>query len=332
MRWQRVQLGELAVEIQGGHRLVTFQVEAQVLNGADAAADAIAFFARTLFAAVDGRPAPTPVTVKKSGPAKAGRRPGRGATKARTGTRPATTRGHAPTRRPEGTAVLIEAVIFDMDGVIVDSEIWWDEIRATFAAAHGRAWTAEDQAAVMGANSAAWARIMRERLDLDVPDDVIERAIVDAVVDRYRARVRPASTERSRRSAGSRPTSRSRSPRRPIAEVIDAALDATGLRDVFAVVVSSDEVAHGKPAPDVYLEAARRLGIAPAACLVVEDSINGVRAGKAAGMFVVLVPNASVPPAPGTSELADLVLDSTRGPRPGVDRSRAAGSSAGDRA
>ena len=92
------------------------------------------------------------------------------------------------------------------------------------------------------------------------------------------------------------------------AEVIAAALEATGLREAFRVVVSSDEVAHGKPAPDVYLEAARRLGIQPAACLVVEDSINGVRAGKSAGMTVVLVPNASVPPAPGAAELADAVL------------------------
>ena len=91
--------------------------------------------------------------------------------------------------------------------------------------------------------------------------------------------------------------------------MIDAALAATGLADAFPVVVSSDEVAHGKPEPDVYLEAARRLGCEPSACLVVEDSMNGVRAAKAAGMTVVLVPNRSVPPAPGTDALADLVLD-----------------------
>ncbi len=99
--------------------------------------------------------------------------------------------------------------------------------------------------------------------------------------------------------------------------------------DIFTVVVSSDEVAHGKPAPDVYLEAARRLGIAPASCLVVEDSLNGVRAGKAAGMFVVLVPNASVPPAPGTSELADLVLDRLTDLDPGKIDPHRPGSSGG---
>jgi HAD superfamily hydrolase (TIGR01509 family) len=195
-----------------------------------------------------------------------------------------------------------------MDGVIVDSEIWWDEIRSTFAAEHGRTWTAEDQAAVMGANSPGWARMMRERLDLSLPDAAIERAIVDGVVERYRRDGAPlidGAIEAIRRIAADLPVAIASSSH---AEVIDEALAATGLEDVFTVVVSSDEVVHGKPAPDVYLEAARRLGIAPAACLVVEDSYNGVRAGKAAGMFVVLVPNRSVPPAPGTSDLADLVL------------------------
>lgn len=200
-------------------------------------------------------------------------------------------------------------MIFDLDGVIVDSEIWWDEVRSTFAAANGREWTADDQAAVMGANSRGWARIMRERLRLDLPEATIERAIVDGVAQRYRQEGAPridGAAEAVRRIAADRPVALASSSHR---EVIDQALAATGLGDVFTAVVSSDEVAEGKPAPDVYLEAARRLGIPAAACLVVEDSYNGVRAGKAAGMVVVLVPNRSVPPAAGTSALADLVLD-----------------------
>ena len=92
--------------------------------------------------------------------------------------------------------------------------------------------------------------------------------------------------------------------------MIEAALHAVGLTGAFGTVVSSDEVAHGKPAPDVYLEAARRLGVDPARALVIEDSLNGVLAARAAGMTVVLVPNASVPPAPGAREAADLVLSS----------------------
>lgn len=203
----------------------------------------------------------------------------------------------------------IRCVIFDLDGVLVDSEIWWDEVRQEFASAHGRGWTAADREAVMGANSAAWAKTMRERLDLDMPAGEIERAIVDAVVDRYRADGPPlidGAVEAAKRIAGTYPAAVASSAHRA---VIDAALDATGLADTFGVIVSSDEVAHGKPAPDVYLETARRLGCEPAACLVVEDSLNGVRAAKAAGMTVVLVPNVSIPPAAGTAELADRVVD-----------------------
>jgi HAD superfamily hydrolase (TIGR01509 family) len=161
----------------------------------------------------------------------------------------------------------------------------------------------------MGANSRGWAHVMRVRLDLAMDEDEIQERIVTGVVQRYRREVAPeipGATETVRRIAASRPVAVASSAHR---EVIDAALAATGLLEILRVVVSSDEMVHGKPAPDVYLEAARRLGVAPGACLVVEDSLNGVRAGKAAGMTVVLVPNASVPPAPGTRELADFVLD-----------------------
>ena len=191
----------------------------------------------------------------------------------------------------------------------MDSEVWWNEIRIAFATEHGRQWTHDDQVAVMGANSRAWARIMRERLVLEMPDEAIERAIVDAVVARYEREGAPhidGAVDAVRRIADRWPVAIASSAH---ADVIGATLAATGLTDTFRVVVSSDEVAHGKPEPDVYLEVARRLDVAPEAALVVEDSRNGVRAAKAAGMTVVLVPNASVPPAPGTAELADLVLD-----------------------
>jgi HAD superfamily hydrolase (TIGR01509 family) len=160
----------------------------------------------------------------------------------------------------------------------------------------------------MGANSKAWARIMRDRLALTTPETEIERTIVDEVVERFRREGAPlidGAVEAVRRIATGRSVALASSAHR---DVIDAALAATGLAGVFGVVVSSDEVAHGKPAPDVYLEAARRLDIEARACLAVEDSLNGVRAARAAGMTVVLVPNASVPPAAGATELADLVL------------------------
>ena len=202
-----------------------------------------------------------------------------------------------------------DAVIFDLDGVLVDSEIWWDEVRAELAAAHGRAWTLEDRHAVMGANSPTWARIMRERLGLDLPEADIQAVIVDAMADRYRRLGAPeiaGAADAVRGIAASLPVAVASSAHR---RVIDAALAGTGLTGIFKVVVSSDEVANGKPAADVYLEAARRLGVDPARCLVAEDSLNGVLAARAAGMTVVLVPNASIPPAEGAREEAHLVLD-----------------------
>lgn len=203
-----------------------------------------------------------------------------------------------------------DAVLFDLDGVLTDSEPWWDEVRLEFARTHDRPWTHEDQLAVMGGNSRQWSETMRERLRLDhLERDAIERAIVDGVVQRYRTWPSPvilAAPDAVRRIAARLPVAIASSAHR---EVIDAAVDALGLREVLGAIVSSDEVDHGKPDPGVYLEAARRLGVAPDRCLVVEDSLNGVRAGKAAGMYVVLVPNPSVPPAAGAHSLADRVID-----------------------
>ena len=203
----------------------------------------------------------------------------------------------------------IEAVIFDLDGVIVDSEIWWDQVRQDFARAHGRQWTVDDRHAVMGANSRQWSETMRSRLRLDLDPSAIEAAVVEAMVERYERDGPPeipGAVDAVRRVANARPTGLASSSHR---DVIDAALRASGLVDAFRAVVSSDEVAHGKPAPDVFLATARRLGVVPERTLVIEDSLNGVKAARAAGMRVVLVPNASVPPAPGAAELADVVVE-----------------------
>lgn len=214
------------------------------------------------------------------------------------------------TVNPDPRPSPFDAVVFDLDGVIVDTEIWWDDERARFAHAHRRDWTFEDRRAVMGANSATWSRIMRDRLRLDLATEAIERAVVDAMVERYRRLGAPnidGAAETVARIAERLPVAVASSahPR-----VIAAALEATGLANVFRAVVSADELPAGKPAPDVYLEAARRLGVDPRRSLAVEDSLNGVRAARAAGMTVVLVPNASVPPAPGASDLADATLSS----------------------
>ena len=209
--------------------------------------------------------------------------------------------------RPERSPA---AVIFDLDGTLVDAEVWWNEVREAWAADHDRDWTAADQAAVMGANSVGWGTIMRDRLDLDLPVDQIVDAIVGGVVERYRVRGAPriAGAEEAveRLARAGMPLAVASSAHRA---VIDAALGALGIAGLFQAVVTSDQVAHGKPAPDVYLLAARELAVDPADCLVVEDSFNGVLAGRAAGMTVVLIPNLAVPPAPGAREAASIVLD-----------------------
>ncbi len=222
------------------------------------------------------------------------------------------TRTDRSSRRPGRSPIVgrFEAVIFDLDGVLVDAEIWWDEVRIDFAARHGRTWTEADRAAIMGANSFGWSTMMRERLDLEeLPRATIETEVVDAMVERYRAEgapIIPEAVETVRRIAASVPVGVASSGH---PAVIDAALRSLGIVELFAAVVSSDEVPLGKPAPDVYLLAADRMGIAPTGCLVVEDSLNGVLAGRAAGMTVVLIPNGAIPPAPGAREAASFVLD-----------------------
>lgn len=216
----------------------------------------------------------------------------------------------------EASARALSAVIFDLDGVLVDSEIWWDEVRQDYAASHGRTWTVDDRAAVMGANSRQWSATMAARLDVPFAPPDIERAVVDEMVRRYRdlpPPLIPGAVETVRRLAGTVPLAVASSAH---PAVIRAVLAATGLAEAFDVVVSSDEVEHGKPDPDVYLEAARRLGVDPAGCVVVEDSLNGVLAARRAGMVAVLVPNGSVPPAPGAREAASLVLESIENLRP----------------
>ena len=203
-----------------------------------------------------------------------------------------------------------DAVLFDVDGVLVDSEHRWNDMRRAFAASHGCAWTDEDQRSVMGGNSGQWSRVMAERLALgDVSADQIRDAVVHGVVAAFRAgtiEVIDGAAAAVRRLAARLPVAIASSAH---PSVISAAVEALGLHGVFAAIASSDEVAYAKPDPDVYLLAARRLGVDPARGLVVEDSTNGVLAGKAAGAVVVLVPNAAVPPAPGTEMLADATLE-----------------------
>lgn len=203
----------------------------------------------------------------------------------------------------------IDAVIFDLDGVILDTEQVWSDARHDFAIAHGGHWGEHDQPAVMGANSMQWAASMRANNGVDLSDQEIYEGIIGALRDRY-ARDLPLIPGAREAIAGLALDYRlgmaSSSPR----ELIDYALGLAGLRPFFGTVVSSDEVARGKPEPDVYREACARLGTSPGRAVAVEDSASGMQAAFSAGLAVIAIPNPEFPPSADALGLADVVLDS----------------------
>jgi HAD superfamily hydrolase (TIGR01509 family) len=201
---------------------------------------------------------------------------------------------------------LIEGAVFDLDGVIVDTEQVWDDVREQLVREWGGRWHAGAQAAMMGMSSNEWSRYMHDQLGLRQSPAEIN----DEVVRRMLARELPlieGAPEAVRRIAGAFRLAIASSANRPI---IDAVLERAGVAPLFAATVSSEEVPRGKPAPDVYLEAARRLGVAPARCAAIEDSANGLRAAHAAGMRVIAFPNRHYPPAAEALALADATVSS----------------------
>jgi HAD superfamily hydrolase (TIGR01509 family) len=206
---------------------------------------------------------------------------------------------------------MIEAVVFDLDGVIVDSEQVWDDVREQLVGERGGRWHDGAQAAMMGMSSTEWSRYMHDELGLAEPPAEINDEVVRRMLERYRSDLPliDGAVDAARRLADEFPLAVASSSNRPL---IEAVLEGAGIADLFAAVVSSEEVARGKPAPDVYLEAARRLGVEPKGCAAIEDSSNGIRAAHAAGMRVLAVPNSHYPPAPDALALADVVVGSPR--------------------
>lgn len=204
---------------------------------------------------------------------------------------------------------MIEAVVFDLDGVIADTEQVWDEVREQLVRERGGRWHERAQADMMGMSSPEWSAYMHDELGLAETPAEINDEVVRRMLARYRSGVPllDGAVEAVERLADAFPLAVASSSNRPL---IEAVLDAAGIAGRFAATVSSEEVARGKPAPDVYLEAARRLGVAPEGCAAVEDSANGLRSAHAAGMRVLALPNAHYPPAPDALELADVVLAS----------------------
>jgi HAD superfamily hydrolase (TIGR01509 family) len=203
----------------------------------------------------------------------------------------------------------VEAVVFDLDGVIVDSEHVWDEVREELARERGGRWHERAQADMMGMSAPEWSRYMHDVIGLTESPKEIDELVVGRLLARY-AEALPlidGAVEAVRRLAETFRLALASSSNRP---VIASVLANAGLAASFEVTVSSEEVARGKPAPDVFLEAARRLGVPPERCAAIEDSANGLRAAHAAGMRVVAIPNRRYPPPDDALALADLVLNS----------------------
>ncbi|MFE3956112.1 HAD family hydrolase [Nocardia sp. NPDC059091] len=204
------------------------------------------------------------------------------------------------------------AIVFDMDGVLIDTEPIWEEVRRAYVEEMRGRWLPDTQDRLMGMSTAEWSRYLSEEL-LDgrrTPDEVAED-VITRMAAHYSDHLplMPDAVDTVRRLAGIYTLGlASSSPRR----LIDVVLDHMGVTDLFAATVSTEEVARGKPAPDGYLEAAARLGIDPDACVAIEDSSNGLRAAHAAGMTVIAVPHPKYPPAVDALALAAYVADSLK--------------------
>jgi HAD superfamily hydrolase (TIGR01509 family) len=204
---------------------------------------------------------------------------------------------------------VIEAVVFDLDGVLLASEEVWDSVRERYVRERGGRYDEQVQRAMMGMSAPEWSRYLHEEAGVPADPDAINRDVVERMLDAYRRDLPllPGAEEAVRRLAAAYPLALASSSNR---EVFETVLDLAGLSACFRATVSSEEVARGKPAPDVYLEAARRLGVAPERCAAVEDSHSGIRSAESAGMRVVAIPNASYPPDDEALALADVTLES----------------------
>jgi HAD superfamily hydrolase (TIGR01509 family) len=203
---------------------------------------------------------------------------------------------------------VIAAVVFDLDGVLIDSEQVWDDVREGLALERGGRWHPGAQAAMMGMSSPEWSAYMHDEIGLPDSPAEINRVVVERMRERYAEGPPwvPGALEAVRRTAASYRLALASSSNRELIEVV---LAAGGIAGLFESVISSEEVARGKPAPDVYLATAAALGLAPAACVAIEDSHNGILSARAAGMGCIAIPNARFPPGDALAE-ADLVLGS----------------------
>ena len=211
----------------------------------------------------------------------------------------------------------VAAVVFDLDGVIVQSEELWDEARRALASDADVEWPSDATEAMMGMSSKEWSEYMRESVGVPAPAEEINRGVVERLEERYRRDLPwiDGALDAVRRMADAYPLGLATSSNR---EIVDIVLEVGELGELFEVTVSSEEVSKGKPAPDVYLECASRMGFEASRCAAVEDSTNGLLSAAAAGMRVIAVINDAHPPAERGRAAADVVLDSIFDLTPGV--------------
>jgi HAD superfamily hydrolase (TIGR01509 family) len=206
---------------------------------------------------------------------------------------------------------MVEAVVFDVDGVLIDSEPVWERVRRKFTADHGGRWADDAQDRMMGMSTAEWSAYMSADFGLPFPPRKVADLVIAEMAAQYEQHLPllPGAVDAVRglaRAGRWRLAVASSAPK----SLIETVLGAAGLRPLFGAAVSSEEVPRGKPAPDVYLEAAARLGVPAGACAAVEDSSNGLRSAAAAGMAVIAVPRPEYPPAADALAAARTVLTS----------------------
>jgi HAD superfamily hydrolase (TIGR01509 family) len=204
---------------------------------------------------------------------------------------------------------MIEAVAFDVDGTLIESERRWETARREVTEAAGGSWRDDAQPSMMGLSTLEWTAYMQRELGVELPADEIRTKVMERLEASYREQLPliPGAADAVRRLAERWPLAvASSSPR----ELIELAIELAGLGECFKAVISAAEVARGKPAPDVYLRACELLGSSPPRTAAIEDSGPGVDSARAAGMPVVLIPGSEFPPPPEVLEAADLVLDS----------------------
>lgn len=204
---------------------------------------------------------------------------------------------------------MLQAIIFDMDGLLIDSESVWNSVREAMAAEAGQDWTTDDHRAVMGVSTQEWVDYMINRLELTLSPQQVEDQVVTRMMASYQNGIPyfPGAVEAVHLAAQHFPTALASGSHRTLIDTVTA--DAP-LQGRFQVILSADEVGAGKPSPDVYLETAKRLGVKPEHCVCLEDSGNGILAGKRAGMKVIAVPDARFPPSAEKLNEADLILES----------------------